>query len=614
MGNPITSLPPSYLKSPPLSDFDPSAYGDEVQRVAGAVRHALSRNKPLTLTPLLPVLFRMQGKPYSINDRFMMEPLMRTSLPAKSLWKTGRQVSKTTSAAVRILTQAWSIPYHRQLYISPLFEMTRRFSQNYIRPFIESSPFREKLVGESSTSSVLQRSFTNNSSIIFSYAFLDAERVRGVSCDMVTYDEIQNLDFDFIPVIRETMSASNFACELYMGTAKTKTCAIEALWQNSSQAEWVIRCEACGKFNIPSLQYDLIKMIGPYREDISEERPAVICARCERPVYPRSGRWVHQYPDRRWAFAGYHMPQIIVPIHYATPRKWAELLAKQGGAGNTSNAKFLNEVCGETADEGTRLVSEADLIGAAALPWDNVLEAAIPHTEDYLLRIVAADWGGGGEDATSYTVFAVMGLAVDGRIDVLYALQSTTPHDHEREAKLGLSLMAKFDATLFVHDYSGAGSLRETFINQAGIPKESIVPIAYVRSSGMGKPIMYKRPTQMRPRPYYTVDKTRSLLLTCQAIKQKLIRFFRYDNAGADKPGLISHFMSLVDEKTSSSVGSDVYTISRDPHFPDDFAQAVNIGAIAIWHAKDAWPSFTNFERTLTPTQMHEYHPDFEAE
>src|SRR5690606_11353452 len=90
-----------------------------------------------------------------------------------------------------------------------------------------------------------------------------------------------------------------------------------------------------------------------------------------RPIFPRQGHWLHRYPQRRWTFAGYHVPQIIMPLHYARRDKWAELLAKREGWGNTSRNVFYNEVLGESVDTGQKLVSETELRAASVLPWRN---------------------------------------------------------------------------------------------------------------------------------------------------------------------------------------------------------------------------------------------------
>jgi hypothetical protein len=72
----------------------------------------------------------------------------------------------------------------------------------------------------------------------------------------------------------------------------------------------------------------------------------------------------------------------------------------------------------------------------------------------------------------------------------------------------------------------------------------------------------------------------------------KQIRFFQYDWSSQDAPGLVSDFLALVENKTESRLGGDIYTITRNTLLTDDFAQAVNLGACALWHVCQAWPNF----------------------
>ena len=52
------------------------------------------------------------------------------------------------------------------------------------------------------------------------------------------------------------------------------------------------------------------------------------------------------------------------------------------------------------------------------------------------------------------------------------------------------------------------------------------------------------------------------------------------------------------------STGSDLYTITRNTLLTDDFAQAVNIGAAALWHVNDAWPNFAVLAGVMAMAQQ----------
>ena len=564
-------------------------------------------------SPLLPLVLTLDGKPYSLTNHFQFETLFYTRMPKSMVLKTGRQVGKSTVGSAHGVITCTSIPYFRTLYITPLFEQVRRLSNNYVRPFVEQSPVRALWTGTNTENSVLQRSFRNYSMMQFSFASLDADRVRGIRSDKVVIDEVQDMDRDLIPIIKETMSASPWAISQYSGTPKTPDNTIEGLWLMSSQAEWCIPCKACGKLNVSSVKHDLEKMIGPFREDISESSPATICAKCNKMILPWEGRWIHRYPERRFQFAGFHVPQPIMHIHYSEPSKWGELLAKREGYGNYTPEKYMNEVLGESCGTGVQLVSMEELQQACTL--ENVNNPRDPAScakdiKKYRYRVLAVDWGGGGEQGVSLTVAAVLGVTTTGVIHVLWGRRLMTPHDHLAEAKQCLDYFNIFDCSFVAHDYTGAGALRETFLCQAGVPYDRIIPIQYVRAAA-SKIMSVVKPTANNPRIYYRVDKTRSLLTTCAAIRMQRIKFFKYDYRSTDDPGLIHDFLALTEHKTETRVGSDMYTITRNPHLSDDFAQAINIGACGLWYTTNSWPNFNmpskfvmsdEMEKSLNPT------------
>jgi hypothetical protein len=228
------------------------------------------------------------------------------------------------------------------------------------------------------------------------------------------------------------------------------------------------------------------------------------------------------------------------------------------------------------------------------LPWENKKEPlpeCTANLEHYRHRILAIDWGGGGEEGISFTVLAVLGFRHDGTIDVLWAKRLLIGGDHLAEAVECMRWSSHFNCDFVAHDYTGAGTVRETVMVQAGFNLDRVLAVRLVRSAAQDL-LVYKPPTPINHRAHYSLDKTRSLLYTCQAIKLKQIRFFQYDWSSQDSPGLVSDFLALVENKTDSRLGSDIYTITRNTLLTDDFAQAVNIGAAAAWHITDSWPNF----------------------
>jgi hypothetical protein len=282
------------------------------------------------------------------------------------------------------------------------------------------------------------------------------------------------------------------------------------------------------------------------------------------------------------------------------------------GYGGYTPTRFFNEVLGETSGKGAQLITVDDLKQAACLPLENDPgdpSEAVRRIRQYRLRVLAVDWGGGGKQKAqdseipiSLTALAVLGLTADGEIHVLWGKRLLTPHEHILEAHECRRYFHLFECHFLAHDYTGAGDLRETIlIHEGRIDPERIIPIHYV-GAVKNAFVRYNPPNRLRSRGYYSVDKTRSLLLTIAAIKTMKIKFFQYDYKSPEFPGLLHDFLGLVECKVPSARGSDIYTIQRHAQLPDDFAQAVNIGAVAIWHASEAYPDFS----TSIPSQWHD--------
>jgi hypothetical protein len=217
--------------------------------------------------------------------------------------------------------------------------------------------------------------------MFFTFCFLDVERVRGISADKLVIDEVQDIDWDFLPVIEYCLSASKWEIKQFSGTPKTFDNTIQQLWEDSSQAEWVIPCD-CGYWNTCTITLDLDQMV---------QRQGLSCRKCGRLVDSRKGHYEHMYPERRGRFVGYHIPQPILPIHYTNENKWYKLFMQK----EKSKTAYYNECLGESCDAGTKLISLTDLQKACCLPFSNNIKDALSRLHEYEYVTMGVDWGGG---------------------------------------------------------------------------------------------------------------------------------------------------------------------------------------------------------------------------
>jgi phage terminase large subunit GpA-like protein len=136
-------------------------------------------------------------------------------------------------------------PNYTSLFVSPSAMQTKVFSVTRIDDIIDVSPALRALKDTRLTYNLLEKSFINGSKIYLRYAFLSADRIRGLSVNSLFLDEIQDLLTELLPVIEETTSHHKSPFFLYSGTPKTFDNTIEKLWSKSStQNEWAIPCDA----------------------------------------------------------------------------------------------------------------------------------------------------------------------------------------------------------------------------------------------------------------------------------------------------------------------------------------------------------------------------------
>ena len=345
--------------------------------------------------------------PFSFEQRPYLRPVYDTTSP-RVLLKCGRQVEKSTYLGNRLLSMTCIQPNFTSLYVSPTNQQTKTFSNDRIREPLEISPNLKAWTDPHLDQSVFQKKFVNRSQIVMRYAYLNADRVRGIPADLVCIDEIQDIHTDNIPVIEECIAHSSFKMKLYSGTPKSLDNTIEGLWiDDSTQNEWVVPCDHCGG--------------GDYRHwNILDEANIgpkfLICDKCGKRIYP-------MHPDAQWAslnpkprvpnpMDGYRVPQIMVPWI-----SWDDILNKQL---SYSRAKFNNEVLGLSYDSGTRPLTRQDVIdnctsiyGLSSIDVQQVLRRT--HSSG-VRTFMGIDWGTGEQ---TYTVVCICAY-VSGKFTILY--------------------------------------------------------------------------------------------------------------------------------------------------------------------------------------------------
>lgn len=274
--------------------------------------------------------------------------------PAKRrILMAGRQVEKSTLLGNSCLAYCGMNPFFRALYVSPSNQQTKVFSRDRIKEPMEISPVLKNFTNSRMLLNVLEKKFVNQSQITLRFAFLNADRCRGIPADYVIIDEFQDISLDNIPVIEECASHSSFKVFTYAGTPKSLDNAIQHYWTRfSTQNEWVVPCERHGTpKNKGSWHWNILN-------EANIGKKSLICDKCGEEITARHPdcQWVALNPKPRVEkpFEGYRIPQLMVPWI-----EWDDIKDKQR---KYSRAKFYNEVLGRSYDSGTRPLTRTDMM------------------------------------------------------------------------------------------------------------------------------------------------------------------------------------------------------------------------------------------------------------
>lgn len=549
-----------------------------------------------SLAPALPLILQLRGQPYSLNwSHFMFEPMFKfIGMPRRMMLLCGRQVSKSTSMAASQILRAAIQPNYNILTVMPLYEQVRKFSQNYVRPFITTSGVRNRLVSELGTDSVLQRQIgplQHNSSLFYSYSSGDPNRVRGIPADETDFDEIQDLDHADLPIIESCMGASRFKIVRLTGTPKTFDNTANLLWEDSSQAHWHIPC-CCGKENKAAVDGDLIQMIGDGGKRPDGSVRTLICANCGRDLNSRIGYYVHDYPDRRSIFPGYHAPQPILPMHYESPPDWHVILETMH---EKATYIFYNEVLGESYDAGSKVITYEELHKAAQV---TPCEPKDMLPSRYIATMVGIDWGGRGKEKTSdtddfisNTAFAVAGMRSDGVIEIPWLHKVPYVVDMSHESHMAVNVAASSRSDYIAMDYGGQGNVQEQQVRAWGWPAERVVPFTYAVMAPTRPVVYYNPPKHRGVRSSYTLDKPRSILLLAELLKRGLVLLPNSDKYLKDH---LRDFLNIYEESIENPSGSPRRLIKRMSRRTDDVVHAINFAVMGLFHYTNSWPKIAD--------------------
>lgn len=496
-------------------------------------------------------------RPFSFRERRYLRRIYDTS-SQRTLLKCGRQVEKSTLLGNKLLAYSCINTALNSLYVSPTNQQTKVFSQDRLKEPVETSTYLKAWTTTKLSDNVFLKKFINRSQITLRYAYINADRCRGIPADVICLDELQDLLTDNIPVIEECASHSHLKIFMYSGTPKSLDNTIEHYWiKFSTQNEWAVPCHR------HSIQTPA-GMVREYWNILSEEHigmKGLVCDKCHKPIHPMDDKadWVSMNPSIlkdahiEKPFEGFRIPQLMVP--------WishGDILQKQK---TYSRGKFYNEVLGLSYDSGTRPLTRQDVM-------DNC-DSRLLLTPDYQSRIKSTlgdvyqvyagiDWGTGENTYTVLTLGSYMG---DGKFTIFY-VHRFEGRDSEPQVQIEeiSRLISEWKIQLIGADYGGGFWPNDELTRRFGWQR--IVKFQYAQTS---QKVHWQKDLHR-----FLVHRTEVMSDVFNAIKRRDV--FRFPNWEQFQTPFGNDMLNIFSEY-SEQLRQNVY--KKSPNATDDTFHAV---------------------------------------
>jgi hypothetical protein len=250
------------------------------------------------------VYFELEGMPY-------LDGIVACKKPIRN-YKKGTQVCMTTTNFVDAVHSCYYHKYDQNIiYMMPTINAVQKLSQVSFSPILKCNKWLKKYIG---TDTALIKSI-NGRSIIFTGAqpqsidnatdTKDSVNLRSIPADCVYRDEIDLMDVDMVDMSKQRLNRSKFGIEINFGSPTCPDFGIDALYDNSDQQCFLIKCNSCGHWT--HLPTSFPNCVIP-----KDGRWIRACEKCHAEIFSSDGQWVAKFPDRQEA--GFWIDSLLTPI------------------------------------------------------------------------------------------------------------------------------------------------------------------------------------------------------------------------------------------------------------------------------------------------------------
>lgn len=223
------------------------------------------------------------------------------------------------------------------IYYFPTDSGVSDFSRSRIAPLIERNRSLQSQVKTTDSAHIKKI----GKSFLYLRGLTSSIQALSTPADCLVFDELNEISPASHQIAQERLSHSTFKHEVQISTPSLPDYGIDRDFQQSDQHHWLIKCEACNRYN---------NLVDRFPDCIVGDEYQCLCGKT---LDRLAGQWVAKYPDRD--IRGYHIPQLIG--QHVSPS-----VIMQKYARSVSRAEFMRKTIGIPFVESDDQLVSADVM------------------------------------------------------------------------------------------------------------------------------------------------------------------------------------------------------------------------------------------------------------
>jgi hypothetical protein len=341
----------------------------------------------------------------------------------------GRQVGATMMAGALDLyltnSGLFSNPPIRVLHAFPALAMVKKFTQDKLEGMVRTAKDdlinKNKLRSPNAVDNLTMKQFNTGTLWVDSLG-RDADRIRGMTCDVAFFDEVQDMYGLAIGNATKILTAAKYGpvgkgVQVYFGTPKERSSYFNSIWEMSDKRYYHLGCSNCNQtFPFYLTGDDRWKTI--WVDGFTIQCP--LCGHKQHKIQSiELGKWVPSVDPSQTKYVGFHINQLYLP-HF--PKQ--NILDLMPENNPTQSARvWNNEVIGEFYSGAGLPLTKADIYERCRDADRAMARKIDPNQKRTYLGV---DWGGKIDNdnidrGQSFSCVVVLSAQPDGTLLVEHA-------------------------------------------------------------------------------------------------------------------------------------------------------------------------------------------------